>query len=78
MYSGLYSVPLPSAVTLKTPTTSSLASAASWKAGSGSGDGVSGLSVAGDDLLLLIYTEHIHRRKDYNRTLTAEIWELIM
>ena len=43
-----------------TPSTSSLASTASWKAGSGSGDGVSGLSVAGDDLLLL---RHTHRRR---------------
>lgn len=41
-----------------TPSTSSLASAANWQAGSGMGEGVSGLSVAGEVLLLL--EAHIH------------------
>lgn len=56
-YPGLVSsVPL-SDVRVHTPSTSSLASTASWKAGSGIGDGMSGLSVAGEDLLLLMETD---------------------
>lgn len=43
-----------------TPSTSSLASAANWQAGSGMGEGVSGLSVAGEVLLLLLVQGSTH------------------
>lgn len=52
-------VPLSSELSVPTLVTSSWASIASWKAGSGSGDGVLGLSVAGDDMLLLHTQRHV-------------------
>lgn len=62
-YSSVHSVPLSSPVSVQTTVTSSLASTASWKAGSGSGDGVLGLSAAGDDLLLLMCARNRERKR---------------
>lgn len=58
--SHVYSLPFPSDVTVATPSTSSLASSASWRAGSVSGDGGLGLSLAGDDPVLLHKHTHTH------------------
>lgn len=75
-------VPLSSVVSVQTRVTSSWASIASWKAGSGSGDGVLGLSVAGDDLLLLVNESayvrtHAHTRvRVSTKTVRALEWDL--
>lgn len=72
----LFTLPFSSDATVLTPSTNSLASSASWRAGSVSGEEGLGLSLAGDDPLLL-HKDTPHTASGYSTT-TAELREFVL